>query len=127
MWKDLEGSRGASERQLVVPHAGGWAGGLGGCPSEPHLRQLSDVGHSSLQLHREPEREALRCASCLLGAERENSRSRVSGSSGCRVKQPTFTHKWTLRMSVHHIKVQKCIILMILRPEQIKSGLAVLL
>lgn len=101
---------------------GGWAGGLGGCPSEPHLRQLSD--HSTLQLHREPQREALRCASCLLEAERENSRSRVSGSSGCRVKQQTFTHKWTLRMSVRHIKVQKCIILTILHPEQIKSGLA---
>lgn len=53
----------------------------------------------------------------------ENSRSTALAVC-CEVKQQAFTPKWPWRMSVHHIKVRKWIMIVIRSPEQIKSGLA---
>lgn len=52
----------------------------------------------------------------------ENSRSTALAVC-CEVKQKAFTPKWPQRMSVHHIKVRKWIMIVIRSPEQIKSGL----
>lgn len=88
MWNEagaLAGSRGASERLFHI--LWGWAGGPGVRPSEPHLTQLGDIGHSSvLSATEDPQREALRKDSCLLEADLENSGSTVVGSSWHRVK-----------------------------------------
>lgn len=80
---------------------------------------LTGTFQEAVEVVRAPGRESR--DSCLVKTDlRDSSLGLCLG----RLKQQTFTLEWALRMSVHHIKVQAWSVMMILGPEQIKSGLA---
>lgn len=103
---DLRGSRQATESQWTVQHFAGLQAALH-CLTQKTKSNRPQWSLAPLRGSSEKKRLPSK-------AEMENSRS-TALAIWC---------KWTLRMSVYHIRAQKRIIMVILGPEQITSGLA---